>query len=321
MSAEASESQLKTRHLQLPVEDDAPAKPSATGPLDVKRPWVIEFRVVGTASTIQVRVGDAMVIGRSDSATGASPEVDLTPFEAYGKGVSRKHALITVKDQRLMIRDLNSTNGTRLNNVLCKPGEEYRLRHGNELMLGTLRLQVSFSVVPALTDTQRMKSPAHPFINGSGKRVLVIEDDQDVGSVFRMALEYAGYKVMLVNDVTKALGMVFQGMPDAIVLELMLPDMNALDLVRYVRKQKTAKHVPVLVVSSALGGYQTGQALSAGADTFLGKPVSVEDLVQAVGSTLRGDPPFAPPTTGPLGASPTATLEIAQAPSAGGSPQ
>ena len=94
--------------------------------------------------------------------------------------------------------------------------------------------------------------------------MLVIEDDQDVGNVFRMALEYAGYKVMLVNDVTKALGVVFQGMPDAIILDLMVPDMNGLDLVRYVRKQKTPKHIPMLVVSGAIGGFQTNQALAGG---------------------------------------------------------
>ncbi|MBI1259516.1 MAG: response regulator [Chloroflexi bacterium] len=303
MTPEASQSQVNTRHLKLP-NVEAPITPSATGPLDLKRPWVVEFRVVGTASTLQVRVGDAMMIGRGDTASGYAPEVDLTAFDAFAKGVSRKHAMITIKDQRLMVRDLNSTNGTRLNNVVCKPGEEYRLRHGNELMLGTLRLQVSFAVVPALTDTQRVpsatKETANPTVSGNGKRVLVIEDDHDVGNVFRMALEYAGYKVLLVNDVTKALGVVFQGMPDAIILDLMLPDMNGLDLVRYVRKQKTPKHIPMLVVSGAIGGFQMNQALAAGADAFLGKPVAVEELVQAVGNAVKlGAPspstPSAPP--------------------------
>src|SRR5690606_34089063 len=112
----------------------------------------------------------------------------------------RKHALITIKDQRLMIRDLNSTNGTRLNNAPCVPGEEYRLRHGNELVLGMLKLQVSFAVVPALTDTQRvaarkdavenlLQSWTQPISIGTGKQLLVIEDDPAVGSVFRAALE------------------------------------------------------------------------------------------------------------------------------------
>ncbi len=292
---EPTRSPAKTRHLKMPTVD-APAPPSVTGPLDQVRPWVIELRVVGTASVVQTRVGEAMVIGRSDTASGFAPEVDLTTFDAFSKGVSRKHALITVKNQRLMLRDLNSTNGTRLNNAICAPGEEYRLRHGDELMLGQLRLQVSFAVVPSLTDTQRnhKPDPQKQAIKGSGKRILIIEDDMDVGNVFRMALEFAGYKVTVVNDVTKALGVVFQGMPDAIVLDLMLPDLNGLDLVHYVRKQKTPHHVALLVVSGAIGGFQMNQALAAGADAFLGKPVAVEELVKAVGTAIAKAAPSDP---------------------------
>jgi CheY-like chemotaxis protein len=315
MTPEASQQQINTRHLEL-TATVAPAAKSETGPLDLKRPWVVEFRVVGTASTIQTRVGDTMVIGRGDATSGFKPAVDLGAYDAFAKGVSRKHALITIKDQRLMLRDLNSTNGTRLNNIVCKPGEEYRLRHGNEIMLGMLRLQVSFAVVPAMTDTQRVaptdKASMLPFINGNGKRVLIIEDDEDVGNVFRMALESTGYSVMLVPDITKALGVVFQGMPDAIVLDMMVSDMNGLDLVRYVRKQKTSRHVPMLVVSSAVGGFHSGQALSAGADIFLGKPVAVEELVRAVGSTLLID--SAPiVVTAPI-AAPAASIPVSVVP-------
>ncbi len=295
MQPEASQPEVSTRH--LPQVEQAPALPNSTGPLDQHRPWVIEFRVVGTASTMQVRVGNTMVIGRGDNASGFTPEVDLTSFDAFAKGVSRKHALITIKDQRLMVRDLNSTNGTRLNNVLCKPGEEYRLRHGNELMLGTLRIQVSFSVVPAVTDTQttpelESTAAALPLINGNGKRVLVVEEDNDVGLVFRVALECAGYKVTLVNDVTKALGVIFQAMPDAIVLDLLVPDTNGLDLVRYVRKQKTQQRIPMLVISSSVGGFQMNQALAAGADAFIGKPIAVDELVQVLGKALNSDQPI-----------------------------
>jgi two-component system alkaline phosphatase synthesis response regulator PhoP len=123
--------------------------------------------------------------------------------------------------------------------------------------------------------------------DGKGQHILVIEDDKDVGVVFCMALEKAGYVVTVVENVTKALGVVFQKMPDAIVLDLMLPDMNGLDLVRYVRKQHQQRRVPMLVVSGATGGFQMNQALEAGADAFLGKPVAVDELVKAVGTAVK----------------------------------
>jgi len=290
MESETSQFDESTRPMRLPTT--APLLTSGvSGPLDLERPWVIEFRVPGTLATLQTRIGDSMIIGRSDRASGFTPEVDLSPFNALVNGVSRKHAAIAIRNQRLMIADLNSVNGTRLNDVLCNPGEAYRLRHGSELMVGKLRLQVSFAVIPALTDTQNVRPRNNELptsiMSGGNRRILVIEDDDDVGNVYRMVLEYVGYKVTLVNDATKALGFVCQKMPDVIILDLMLPGMSGLDFVRYFRRQKTPHHIPVLVVSGASGGFQMNQVMSAGADAFLGKPVAVEGLLQAIENTIK----------------------------------
>lgn len=290
MKRELTNFTMNTRHLKLPTSSAA-AAPRATGPLDRSLPWVIEFRIVGTASTVQTQVQSQMLIGRADAERKISPEIDLGPFRAFANGVSRQHAVILIKDERLYIKDLGSTNGTRLNGALCEPEQEYRLRHGDELTLGQLRLQVLFAVVPVTeAKTQTNEVPITPVTipaDGKGQHILVIEDDKDVGVVFRMALEKAGYVVTVVENVTKALAVVFQKMPDAIVLDLMLPDMNGLDLVRYVRKQHQQRRVPMLVVSGATGGFQMNQALEAGADAFLGKPVAVDELVKAVGTAVK----------------------------------
>jgi CheY-like chemotaxis protein len=324
---ESKSTTIQTRDLTADKPDlpPQPAPQKVTGPLDAALPWVIEMRVVGTASTIQARVRDAMIIGRRSDSTkssAAAPDIDLSEHNAFAHGVSRSHAMLVVRGQKLMLKDLDSTNGTRLNGAVCEPGKEYRLRHGDELMLGRLRLQVSFAVVP---DEASMNTPV-PLPNrktsskpeppkglkealaangikaptklltppevelsaaGSGERILIIEDDADVGAVFEFALQKAGYQVTLVPTVARGLGVIFQQMPDAIILDLLLPDMNGLDLVRYVRKQKTAKHVPMLVVSSATAGFQMQQALDAGADMFIGKPLAVEELLKAVAETLK----------------------------------
>jgi CheY-like chemotaxis protein len=97
-----------------------------------------------------------------------------------------------------------------------------------------------------------------------------------------MILEHAGFKVTIMNNAEAAVGFVTKTMPDAIVLDLMLPDMSGLDLARYVRKQEQpGQHVAVVVVSGATGGFQMNQAKQAGVDLFLGKPVGVAELVQA----------------------------------------
>jgi CheY-like chemotaxis protein len=273
----------QTRHLGF-TRTDPPMPARATGPLDEVLPWVIEFRIVGTASTIQVRVGELMTVGRRDTETNFMPDVDLALYGAQVLGVSRRHAAIVAKDERIAIKDLGSANGTRLNGYTLIPNQDYRLRHGDEVALGQLKLQILFAVVPLVKDPYQQHASIPKL--GSGQQVLIVEDDTDVASVFSMILEQAGYRVTVLNTVVAALGFVTQKLPDAIVLDLLLPDMNGLDLVRYIRKNELpGQHLPLVVVSGATGGFQMNQVLKAGADMFLGKPVGVDELMRAF-STL-----------------------------------
>lgn len=279
---------IGTRHVKMSIPADK--RPAVTGPLDRSLPYVIELRVVGTASTLQKQVQTEMVLGRLDAEKKIVPEIDLSPYDGFQTGVSRKHAVILVREERLFLKDLNSTNGTRLNGLICEPDKEYRLRHGDEIMLGRLRLQLLFAVTPMMEGGTPLHGTLEP-VNiprvGKGQHILVVEDDKEVGSVFRMALELGGYKVTLVDTVTKALNIVFQIMPDAIVMDLMLPDMNGIDLLHYLKKQTIPRRIPILVVSGATGGFQMNQALEAGAERFLGKPVAVDKLVGAVSEVLK----------------------------------
>jgi CheY-like chemotaxis protein len=288
----ADQSNRETRHLHLPESQRPAPLRATTGPLEEELPWVIEFRVVGTAATIQAQVHEAMIIGRSDAQSGVYPDVDLGPHGAQSNGVSRQHAAVIAKDNRIKIKDLGSVNGTKLNGFTLDPNQEYRLRHGDSMEIGQLKLQVRFAVVPIMEEATQPSQPSkagHAAIPvlGSGQHILVVEDDADVGKVFHLTLEHAGFRVTVVDNGASALGLVTHQMPDAIVLDLMLPDMNGLDLVRYVRKQDDGVDVPMIVCSGATGGFQMNQAKDAGANLFLGKPISVEELVNAISSVIK----------------------------------
>ena len=261
----------------------------ATGPLNEPMPWVIEMRVVGTAATIQVQVHETMMIGRADPQKGVVPAVDLSPHNGQGKGVSRQHAIILVKDNRIFVKDLGSVNGTRLNGNLLSPQAEYRLRHGDELTIGHLGLQVRFIVVPTIgvfpKGTAGSLDAPVPRI-AHGETALIVENDPDVAKVFHMALRHAGFDVTVVENAASAIAYVSHQFPNLLVLELMLPDMNGLDLLRYIRKQPDNAKTRVVVCSGATGGFQMHQAMEAGAQLFLGKPVSVEDLLKAATKVL-----------------------------------
>ncbi len=285
-----------TRSLEaiFDTAEKMPMPVRATGPLDEVLPWVIELRVVGTASTLQVRVSEHMTIGRSDPERGIKPDIDLAPYGGHVLGVSRQHAVISAKDDRISIRDIGSSNGTRLNGYGLKTGQEYRLRHGDELTVGQLHLQVLFAVVPLVgenksDDKTESKQPDSliPKV-GSGQQVLVVEDDADVASVYAMILEHAGFRVAVTSTAMAAMSYIGQKPPDAVVLDLMLPDIDGLELVHYIRNKDVmdGRHTPVVIVSGITGGFQMNQALKAGADLFLGKPVGVDELVRAFASLV-----------------------------------
>ena len=271
-----------TRHLDL---GNLPAALPRidTRPLDYIMPWVIEFRVVGTPSVIQVRVRETLVIGRSDPDQSAKPDIDLEAHNAYMMGVSRRHAQILTQNNWISVQDLGSANGTFLNGGRLEEGAQYRLNHGDRLKLGQLELQVLFVVMPTLEEldegVEQEESSGEVPVIGAGQRVLVIEDDDHVAQTIQDVLTEVGFKVTLVNNVTDALFMLADELPDIMVLELMMPDRSGLDAVQYVRSREDGKSLPVVVVSSASGGYRVNQAVDAGIDLFLKKPFGIDELV------------------------------------------
>jgi CheY-like chemotaxis protein len=279
---------LDTRHLNMPA-DLTPIPPRVTtSPLQQGLPWVIEFRIVGTATTIPVQVHEHMIIGRSDPQNGIYPAIDLGAHGGQLQGVSRQHAVILAKDNRILVKDLASVNGTRLNGYLLPPNQEHRLRNDDMLTIGQMRLQVHFAFVPTFNtapldnDSNQLELP----IVGSGQHILIIEDDTNVGSIYSEVLEQAGFKVTWMDSAVTALGKIAHELPDAIVLDALLPDMDGLEIARYVRKQPGGQHLPIVVVSGATGGFQMNKAMEAGCDAFLGKPVSVDELLRALTSRL-----------------------------------
>lgn len=85
-----------------------------------------------------------LLIGRSHDSLAVQPDVDLSPYLGELHGVSRRHALLRLRDLRLELQDLNSTNGTGINGFRFKAKETHELRNGDIITLGRTRLRVSF---------------------------------------------------------------------------------------------------------------------------------------------------------------------------------
>lgn len=275
----------QTRHLE--PENLPDAIPGGTGPLDYSIPWVVKLRVVGTPDVIQIEVREHIILGRSDRKSSVLPDVDLNPFQAHLNGVSRNHAEISARNSRITIRDLASANGTYLNDGRLKPNVEYRLRHGDRLMLGKLALQVMFVVMPSSYEKYETQyNDVNIAKVGSGQRVLLVDDDEKVAGMISRVLKQAGFEVMIAYSGGEALTLFEKKTPSVVLLELLLPDMSGMEVVHFIRERDPKRAVPIIVMSGATGGYQSGQAISAGADVFLTKPVGVDELIQSFSELL-----------------------------------
>ena len=116
-------------------------------------------------------------------------------------------------------------------------------------------------------------------------RLLLIEDDPMIGSAARSGLTHAGFVVDWVSDGHSAQAAIANAVYDALVLDLGLPRIDGLTLLRQLRARRNG--VPVLVISARDAVAQRVVGLDAGADDYLAKPFDLDELVARVRALLR----------------------------------
>jgi hypothetical protein len=104
----------------------------------------IVLHIRDASEAIQLTPVERLLIGRSDNSSNTKPDLDLTPFGALEKGVSRLHAAIHRTDETLTLVDLGSANGTHLNGQRLIPEQPRVLRDGDEIRFGKLVAHIYF---------------------------------------------------------------------------------------------------------------------------------------------------------------------------------
>ncbi len=125
-----------------------------------------------------------------------------------------------------------------------------------------------------------------------GVRILVVEDEPDTRELVATCLERLGANVLACADAEEALRQFADFRPGLLVSDLSLPQQSGLDLVRRMRLTPAGKHIPAVALTANASLDDAASALDAGFDVHLTKPVSGDDLVEAVLSVidLRRDP-------------------------------
>ena len=117
--------------------------------------------------------------------------------------------------------------------------------------------------------------------------VLVIEDEKEIRDLIRYNLERAGFRVTAVGDGEEGLQRLFAARPDVVVLDLMLPGRNGLEVLREVREQPGTRDLPVLVLTARAAEMDKLLGFEHGADDYVTKPFSPRELVARLKALLR----------------------------------
>jgi two-component system, OmpR family, phosphate regulon response regulator PhoB len=117
-------------------------------------------------------------------------------------------------------------------------------------------------------------------------QILVVEDEPDIAALLSYHLTRAGYAVRTAVDGGEALRTIDADLPDLVVLDLMLPTTSGLDVLKQVRASPELAHLPVVLLTARREEADRIQGLELGADDYMTKPFSVEELVLRVGAVL-----------------------------------
>ncbi len=118
-------------------------------------------------------------------------------------------------------------------------------------------------------------------------RVFVVEDDRDIADLVAHYLDKAGWQPQIFGSGTDALAAARQSPPDVIILDLMLPGMSGLDVCRALRSDELTAGLPIVMVTARAEEAERIAGLDLGADDYIAKPFSPNELVARVRALLR----------------------------------
>lgn len=121
----------------------------------------------------------------------------------------------------------------------------------------------------------------------AGETILIVDDEESILKLIKYNLENIGYKTLTVSSGEAALSSAFGTIPDLIVLDLMLPGVDGMEVCRILSRDERTRNIPILMVTARSDDGDIITGLEAGADDYITKPFSPKILAARIGSVLR----------------------------------
>ena len=129
-------------------------------------------------------------------------------------------------------------------------------------------------------------------------RILVVDDEPDVLELVVYHLEKEAYRVDVADTGDKALKMARENLPSLLVLDLMLPGINGLEICRLLKRDPKTRDIPILMLTARAAEEDRIKGLESGADDYLGKPFDAKELILRIRSILKRTVEQSKPTDG-----------------------
>ena len=114
------------------------------------------------------------------------------------------------------------------------------------------------------------------------KKIVIIEDEPDTAEMYAEMMRISGYEVVKYYGGIPAVEQITEIQPDAVILDIMMSDMSGLEVLRYMKENPVLSDIPVIIVSAKTLLSDINEGLDAGAIAYLTKPVSFNDLKNAI---------------------------------------
>jgi pilus assembly protein CpaE len=135
-------------------------------------------------------------------------------------------------------------------------------------------------------------TPTPPTFNphynpGVSARILIVDDDHDTLKLIGLVLERRGYQVSVADNGRLALELAAGGPPDLILLDIMMPEMDGLEVTRRLRLAPATQRTPIILFSAKSREADRLAGFKAGADDYLSKPTQPSELIIRIEALLR----------------------------------
>lgn len=135
--------------------------------------------------------------------------------------------------------------------------------------------------------SNRTQCPTSVKTPAPGRKILVIDDEPDVTELIDYKLKNEGFEVRVSNNPLQILGLVKEFLPDLIILDIMMPELNGIQLCKMIRSNSDFESIPIIFLTAKGDSPNRVKGLEAGADDYITKPFNTIELILRIRSIFK----------------------------------